>query len=62
MVVTKSRLIYGDVIVLIALGLLYFATGHFTQNVLAIVLVIAVLLARSIYWHVLYYKSTGKIY
>lgn len=62
MYVTKNRIIYADVLVLLALGMFYFATDHFTQNVLALVLVIAVLLARSIFWHVKYYKATGKIY
>jgi hypothetical protein len=62
MLVTRTRLIYGDVILLIALGLLYFATAHFTQNVLAMVLVIMLFLARSIFFHVNYYKTNGKLY
>ena len=62
MILSKTRLIYGDVIVLAAIGLLYFATDHFTKNVTAMILVVVVLLARSIFWHVKYYKSNGKIY
>jgi hypothetical protein len=62
MVITKTRLIYGDVIILIALGLMYFATEHFTQNVGAMALVILLFLGRSIFFHFNYYKSTGKIY
>jgi len=60
--ITKNRVIYGDVIVLIALAALYFVTEHLTQNVLAVSLVILVLVARSIFWHVTWYKQTGKIY
>jgi hypothetical protein len=62
MVVTKNRVIYADVIALIAAGALYFVTEHFTQNVLAMSLVILILVARSIFWHVNWYKQTGKIY
>lgn len=62
MLVTRNRLIYGDAVLLIALGLMYFATAHFTQNVLAMVLVVLLFLARSIFFHVNYYKVNGKIY
>jgi len=62
MIVTKTRVIYSDAIALIALAALYFVTGHFTQNVLAMSLVILILVARSIFWHVNWYKQTGKIY
>ena len=62
MVITKARLIYGDAIVVIVLCALYFITAHFTQNVLPMVLVLIVLIARSIFWHVNYYKANGKIY
>jgi len=47
---------------LIALGLMYFATAHFTQNVLAMALVILLFLGRSVFFHVNYYKTNGKIY
>lgn len=60
--VTKNRVIYGDIIVLVALAALYFVTEHFTQNVLAMSLVILVLVGRSIFWHATWYKQTGKIY
>ncbi|WP_426669233.1 hypothetical protein ACPPVU_23795 [Mucilaginibacter sp. McL0603] len=60
--ITKNRVIYGDIIVLVALAALYFVTAHFTQNVLAMSLVILVLIGRSIFWHVTWYKQTGKIY
>ena len=62
MIVTKNRVIYADVIALIALCALYFVTEHFTQNMLAMSLVILILVARSIFWHVNWYKQTGKIY
>ena len=62
MLVTRNRLIYGDAVLLIALGLMYFATAHFTQNVLAMVLVVLLFLGRSIFFHVNYYKANGKIY
>jgi hypothetical protein len=62
MTVTKSRVIYGDVILVIALAALYFVTGHFTQNMLAMGLVILLLGGRSIFWHITWYKETGKIY
>jgi hypothetical protein len=60
--ITKNRVIYGDIIVLVALAALYFVTEHFTQNVLAMSLVILVLVGRSIFWHATWYKQTGKIY
>jgi len=62
MLVTRTRLIYGDVILLIALGLMYFATAHFTQNVVAMALVILLFLGRRYLFHVNYYKTNGKIY
>ena len=62
MIVTKSRVVYGDIIAVIAMGAMYFMTAHFTQNVLAVSLVILILVARSIFWHVNWYKQTGKIY
>ena len=60
--VTKSRVIYGDAIAAIALAAIYFVTGHFTQNVLAMSLILLLLIGRSIFWHVTWYKETGKIY
>ena len=60
--ITKNRVIYGDIIVLVALAALYFVTEHFTQNVLAMSLVILVLVGRSIFWHATWYKQTGKRY
>jgi hypothetical protein len=60
--ITKNRVIYGDIIVLVALAALYFVTAHFTQNVLAMSLVMLILVGRSIFWHAAWYKQTGKIY
>jgi hypothetical protein len=60
--VTRTRVIYGDVIVLIALVAMYFATEHFTQNILAMSLVILLLAGRSVFWHTRWYKATGRIY
>ncbi len=60
--VTKTRVIYVDAILLVALGAMYFATNGFTQNILAMSLVLLLLAGRSIYWHVSWYKATGKIY
>lgn len=62
MTVTKTRVIYGDIIVLIALVAIYFATEKFTKNVLAMSLILLFLVARSIFWHINWYKLTGKIY
>ena len=62
MAVSKTRVIYGDVILVIAIGAFYFLTQHLTQNVLAMSLVILLLAGRSIFWHVNWYKETGKIY
>ena len=62
MYITKTRVIYGDAIVLIALCAMYFATAGFTQNILAMCLVLALLIGRSIFYHVSWYKATGKIY
>lgn len=60
--VTKTRVIYADIVVLIALGAAYFITGHLTKNVTAMGLVLLLLIGRSIYWHVTWYKQTGKIF
>ena len=62
MMVTKTRVVLSDVIVLIAVIALYFVTEHFTQNMKAMSLIIVVLVARSIFWHANWYKQTGKIY
>ncbi|MGN6639855.1 MAG: hypothetical protein ACTHJ8_13175 [Mucilaginibacter sp.] len=60
--VTKTRVIYGDAILLIVLIAMYFATSGFKQNVMAMCLVILILLGRSIFWHISWYKATGRIY
>jgi len=62
MTVTKARVIYGDVILLIALVAFYFLTKQFTENVLAMSLILLLLVGRSIFWHINWYKATGKIY
>jgi hypothetical protein len=60
--VTKTRVIYADTAVLIVLAAMYFATSGFTRNVLAMSLVILLVVGRSLFWHVNWYKATGKIY
>jgi len=60
--ITRVRVIVGDVFILIVLAAMYSATKGFTENVLAICLVLAILIARSIWYHVSWYKTTGKIY
>jgi hypothetical protein len=60
--VTKARLIYGDIVLLFALCALYFVTEHLTKNLLPMGLVYLLLGGRSIFWHVSWYKKTGKIY
>ena len=62
MTVTKARVIYGDVVLAIALLAFYFLTKQFTENVLAMSLIILLLVGRSIFWHIKWYKATGKIY
>jgi hypothetical protein len=62
MTVTKARVIYGDVVLLIALLAFYFLTKHLTENVTAMSLVVLLLVGRSIFWHINWYKATGKIY
>jgi hypothetical protein len=62
MVISKSRLIFSDATVVVALAAFFFVTEHFTKNVLALSLVILILAARSIFFHVNHYKLTGKIY
>ena len=62
MQVTKTRVIYADAILLMVLAAAYFVTAGFTQNVLAICLVILLVAGRSIFWHVNWYRATGKIY
>jgi hypothetical protein len=60
--ITKSRVIIGDIFILIVLAAMYSATKGFTENMLAIGLVLLILIARSIFYHVSWYKTTGKIY
>jgi hypothetical protein len=62
MYITKTRIIIADVMVLIVLGAMYFVTEAFTKNVLPIVLIILLVIGRSIFYHVNWYKTTGKIY
>ncbi len=62
MTVTKARVIYGDVVLVIALLAFYFLTKHFTEDVMAMSLVVLLLVGRSIFWHINWYKATGKIY
>ena len=62
MMVTKTRVVVSDVILVIALVIIYFITAHFTQNMKAMSLIIVILVARSIFWHTNWYKQTGKIY
>lgn len=60
--VTRTRVIYGDAILVVVLIVMYFATAGFTQNIVAMCLVMLLLLGRSIFWHVSWYKATGRIY
>ena len=60
--ITKARVIIGDIFILIVLAAMYSATKGFTENVLAVALVLLILRARSIFYHVNWYKTTGKIY
>ena len=62
MTVTKARVIYGDVILGIALLAFYFLTKQLTENVMAMSLVVLLLVGRSVFWHINWYKATGKIY
>lgn len=60
--VNKTRVIYGDVILLAAIIATWFLTEHLTKNVLAMCLVLLILAGRSVFWHINWYKQTGKIY
>jgi hypothetical protein len=60
--ITRARVIIGDVFILIVLAGMYSATKGFTENVVAVSLVLLILTARSIFYHVNWYKTTGKIY
>lgn len=62
MTVTKARVIYGDVVLVIALLAFYFLTKQLTENVMAMSLVVLLLVGRSVFWHINWYKATGKIY
>jgi hypothetical protein len=52
----------ADMFVLAALVLMFWAIFNSRQNMLAAVLVLLVLVARSAFYHFKWYKSTGKIY
>jgi len=60
--ITRSRVIIGDVFILIVLAAMYSATRGFTENLLAVGLVLLILIARSVFYHVSWFKTTGKIY
>lgn len=62
MYLTKTRLIMADMFVLAALVLMFWAIFNSRQNMLAAVLVLVVLVARSVFYHFKWYKTTGKIY
>jgi len=62
MYLTRTRLIIGDLFFLAALGFAVWAIFNSKQNVLAIDIVTLVLLARSIFFHIRWYKTTGKLY
>ena len=61
MYITKTRVIIGDLFILIVLAGMYSVTKGFTENVLAICGVLVILVARSIFYHVSWYKTTRKI-
>lgn len=62
MYLTKTRVIMADMFVLAALVLMFWAIFNSRQNMLAAVLVLVVLLARSVFYHFRWYKTTGKMY
>ncbi len=62
MYITKTRVIIGDLFILIVLAGMYSVTKGFTENVLAICAVLLILIVRSIFYHVNWYKTTKKIY
>ena len=62
MYITKTRVIVADLMVLVVLGGMYFVTEGFTKNVLPVILIILLVIGRSIFYHVNWYKTTRKIY
>jgi hypothetical protein len=62
MYLTKTRLIVGDLFALVTVGLVIWANLNSPKNVLAMTLVMALLLARSAFFHVRWYKTTRRFY
>jgi hypothetical protein len=62
MYLSKARLIIGDLFALVTIGLVIWASLNSPKNMLAITLVMVLLLARSAFFHVRWYKTTGKLY
>jgi len=62
MYLTKTRIIVGDLFALMTIGLVIWASLYSRQNVTAVTIVMALLVARSAFFHVKWYKATGKLY
>jgi|GEM_PF-767318 len=60
--ITRARVIMGDVMILIVLIVACLSGKTLKDNILAISLVLVILIARSVWYHISWYKATGKIY
>ncbi|HEX3386026.1 MAG TPA: hypothetical protein VHS53_12590 [Mucilaginibacter sp.] len=60
--ITRSRVIMGDLLIVVILIMAFSSTKVLSENLILIGLVLVILIARSIWYHVMWYKSSGKIY
>ncbi len=62
MTVTKTRVIYSDVVLVVVPSIFYSISEHNQHQLIGLCLLVLFLLIRSVAYHINYYKSTGKIY
>jgi len=60
--ITRARVIMGDIMILIVLIVACLSSKTLKDNILAISLVLVILIARSIWYHISWYKTTGRLY
>lgn len=59
---TRGRLIFVDVVFIVSVALIWFATDGLTHNALMLEFCILFAFAACVKWHAEYYKLNKKIY
>lgn len=60
--ITRSRVIMGDLLIVVILIMAFSSAKALQENLILISVVLVILVARSIWYHVMWYKSSGKLY